>query len=1017
MLSAVRSHDCRRARRNEVIRSESIQNHVFTKTGAYVNQEVEPFILASYRQLKALIKFQLSNLRAENDFHVFESVCRQFSRIRIGLNVLPATGPVSSGGDQGRDFETYQVMEARPLASTGSARMQPKSAAFACTAQQDDLPSKIKSDVANMVVGKRIDIAYYFSVKDVAVSARHKLQKWASEMFELELEIFDGEALSEELASHDLFWIAVEYLHVSGDAFPPVEDIDYAKLKEKWESKEPLAANYGHFQEIRGLARRALHDETLKQDLLFWLEKLRTMAEMPALGDVFARKVRFELIALRVRGMKDLIDWEPHVRKYFDLVSTIVDPTEAKDAAVAWVFVHAAVESGGANLNSDEMKKWRVSIRKYVDDEIETKTDSLTHATLLELDGYLFITDPYHPDIDRCIEIWDQLADIIDAIPLFPLETFTDMLAELAPYVREHAKYSSLIETTDALLSKRIGNFAVADQCRTRAINYYDHEMPVMALREFHNAKVQWFAEETLYGSILSMLMISQIYSELRLVYAAKYYALSALFAATHTQDSDVKILVPQALASLTEAEYLNGEWGHFFIHSDFAMQTLGAIAPDVDDPKSKEIWSRLIFYSATALAITGAIGSTRNNAFAQNITDKWQSEELDELLSHASPTWTNMPIEDLFDTLTSNFVGLPFSDAPTIRNSKWASSGLEWNFQWKSGLNEDATAEHLMTVLQVLSAELADRDTYFLKTKVNVAITFGKDFRVDQVSSGYEDVVSYDVSIPLAEGTKLNIPRSRSFVELATTLLLGLSVLPEAKLKDRIEKLFEQGLTSKVLAVNSYETVFKAAHDWGMYTELQANEFPGPLNGIESHPVEHSALAWIDSEIDEFVLADQLELIRNRYDNSEKPIAVTLALLRDNDQFVRTIASLRAQGWKDWHILMSIVNLAVNYRVHTMDVTGPLQTREAFMKLFSGEEESNAVPIPVEEFSEKQLKFGLSLTLPSTFKGIGLDLRLNPINFEAMFDFLGQRMSYWDIDVEHRDILPQTGTSNQFQD
>ncbi|MFA6072015.1 MAG: hypothetical protein WC810_25860, partial [Janthinobacterium sp.] len=55
-------------------------------------------------ELTTLIRFGIQQLSARNGQMEFEHICRQFARSRIHLNILPATGPVQSGGDQGRDF-------------------------------------------------------------------------------------------------------------------------------------------------------------------------------------------------------------------------------------------------------------------------------------------------------------------------------------------------------------------------------------------------------------------------------------------------------------------------------------------------------------------------------------------------------------------------------------------------------------------------------------------------------------------------------------------------------------------------------------------------------------------------------------------------------------------------------------------------------------------------------------------------------------------------------------------------
>ena len=105
----------------------------------------------------------------------------------------------------------------------------------------------------------------------------------------------------------------------------------------------------------------------------------------------------------------------------------------------------------------------------------------------------------------------------------------------------------------------------------------------------------------------------------------------------------------------------------------------------------------------------------------------------------------------------------------------------------------------------------------------------------------------------------------------------------------------------------------------------------------------------------------------------------------------------------------MSLANLVANHRVSEMGFTAPEDLRREFPKIFWNEEPGDSDPIPRELISEERIREGLSLTLPSTFKGLGLELRMNPINFEALFEFLAQRMRYWDVDIDHPQYLPDT--------
>jgi hypothetical protein len=100
-------------------------------------------------ELSTIIRFHLSELSAKNAHHDFEHLARHVARARIASNILPATGPVSSGGDRGRDFETFGTRHASPgppgnsfaARSTGERKL-----IFACSLQKT-IETKIRTDV------------------------------------------------------------------------------------------------------------------------------------------------------------------------------------------------------------------------------------------------------------------------------------------------------------------------------------------------------------------------------------------------------------------------------------------------------------------------------------------------------------------------------------------------------------------------------------------------------------------------------------------------------------------------------------------------------------------------------------------------------------------------------------------------------------------------------------------------------------------------------------------------------
>src|SRR5829696_6569683 len=103
-------------------------------------------------QVSSLIRFAMEQLSERNAQHEWEHLCRHFARARICSNILPATGPVQGGGDQGRDFETFRTyLRASPIADTTFVGLvSDKPIAFACSLKKQ-IVTKIKSDVGTIV--------------------------------------------------------------------------------------------------------------------------------------------------------------------------------------------------------------------------------------------------------------------------------------------------------------------------------------------------------------------------------------------------------------------------------------------------------------------------------------------------------------------------------------------------------------------------------------------------------------------------------------------------------------------------------------------------------------------------------------------------------------------------------------------------------------------------------------------------------------------------------------------------
>ena len=436
--------------------------------------------MANIDQVISQIRFQLDQLSAKNAHHDFEHLCRHLARAKICSNIIPATGPVSAGGDQGRDFETFRTyLSSSPIANSAFiGHVSQKPIAFACSLRKEII-GKIKSDVNTiMASGAKVEAIYCFCTSEVQVARRHKLQSWAKENYSIELEIHDGQSISELLADQEVFWIAERYLGIPSEIFPRGEDKEdwYSQSLKFWKEKNKPDFSYADFYEIKAAIRYATFTSEVKQDLPFWIRVMETFIS-PDSPEPLKCRVIYEITVASLRGLGTLIGQEERLREYFDIIPKLEDPVDLEDASALLNYCIGASYRNIVQLTDDELSTWRNKLLSRVEERLKAANTAGLKCPLLKIRGYLSLSiDPRQPsllDVENAIKWWTQLTLVAKDAPLFPLERFADHLTNFIGFIGENPKYDYLTQQVDLLLSDRHGDFIAAEKCRDRAIEFY----------------------------------------------------------------------------------------------------------------------------------------------------------------------------------------------------------------------------------------------------------------------------------------------------------------------------------------------------------------------------------------------------------------------------------------------------------------------------------------------------------------------------------------------------------------
>ena len=148
-------------------------------------------------------------------------------------------------------------------------------------------------------------------------------------------------------------------------------------------------------------------------------------------------------------------------------------------------------------------------------------------------------------------------------------------------------------------------------------------------------------------------------------------------------------------------------------------------------------------------------------------------------------------------------------------------------------------------------------------------------------------------------------------------------------------------------------------------------------------------------------------KMIERRYMNCIPSIRLTLKRIVPTKRFQSLKNSLRSQGWKDWHILMGVFNFVMNYRMGIMGILGNQYAMIKFKETYLYQEENdNSIHIPLNEFTEKNIRFGLEMSMPATICVLGLDLPKNTVISKDKIRTILDKFNYWEDDVDHQPIF-----------
>lgn len=964
-------------------------------------------------ELQQQIRFSISQLSALNGQADFEKICLHFSRARIHKNILPATGPVQAGGDQGRDFETFHTyLSKTPEASSFFVgAFSEYAVGFACSLQKHPTKKKGKifSDVKTIIsTGTKVERIYFFSGEDIPVAYRHKCQKEIKDEFKVELDIIDAQALSLHLTDADLFWIAIQYLKVPSEAFPKREDKDwYTDILREYQNRSNLPDTFEEFSDIKTAIRRIYKDKDFKADLLFWLPKLDEIIDKSPLPNFLKRKATYEKFVASLIGLDNIDGQEQNIEKYFADFDKYTSPADLEDSQVLLSFCYNSLYMGRHHLPKEFLDTIANRLEALLIKRLKSVENIDTRCTLIEIHASFLFHDQrngrdYPLNMGNYVRKLSELLPLLGDSQFFPIGHFLDRLNEILRIFSNISvdieDLEKFIAKIDIIFEKKGGGEVLANKLRERADSYLESKQYFKALQTLHELKIKWYNFETFKGSIISCLLIAHSYHKLNLFFASKYYALVAAYLSLSPKKIYHELYL-EGISVACDCEYLTGSWMQFLNLTDLHAISHFRMTKDFDIYKHEDM-HKLLYYPAIVLECSHSFLPEVTEDI-ENTISKWgfMKDDIEELRVKIKENFNTGDKQIILEEIRKQLFGVPFNDAGKIRHITFNASGCDFHFSFENKFELNGIAEEFICSLQILLADLFHEDLYLIPGKIKAELVLGRGSQPNFDTIPSNEETTWRIELVPFKGKNLEELRKHEFhyLVIAQAILYEVSLLPDIEYRAIVEKkLIQENLTSKLSFGRPYEDLYQQHAKESKSSKQKKSLFIDNPTEDLLKPIVNNKLPWKSGVAKKYNPAQVSIDIGNRIASLKTTLSVTLPKLKKDKNFLSTVKQLKDDGWLDWQILHAVGMIVFNFKARFTHATKP--SIEKIQELYHRNEKDWYEDIPLGVLSIERLKRELeTLFVTTMLPSLGLQNHSETPNGKAITTLLKERFNFFE--------------------
>ena len=524
---------------------------------------------------------------------------------------------------------------------------------------------------------------------------------------------------------------------------------EYNSILNKYRTNGISFFNYGEYLEIKDCIRYSYDNEL--SAIPFWIELIDEFIKYIR-DNILKKKLFYEKAFAMFKTGESWKPIEVDLLEYFESIRNEKNLEILEQAVNLWGIFYGELQREKVNSSITTVFDIKKKLLNVINSNID-KSETYSRKTQLQFKKFFLKiamkpNEPFKTWIDRYIQ------ELIDFNSNLKIPSYFDIdnyyintvggFSERLPIIESHPKFNQIFEDITKLKDDYKGNNSSIKDLMRRSIRIFKSGDYSRALEQFQKIKMKAFNPAKLYDCIFAYYYIGLCFEQINLLYASKYYYLTALFL-SNENDTNYETKQLTYRCGMDKWTAINFELGNtqegiystlysLMLRSYYSVNKIDFDDKVDADNRNLNLLFTLIIQS---YLYEKKIGSEKSLDYIVNILDNLG---LLGIIERSIDILQKKDCDIIVDKLKiMNYRGM--LDIKKGRSYSWTQLGVKWTIEWDNDVKNLYISDEFISYVQIMLFCIRKMDISFLNNAVPIKLIISDELGYNGTKDGFHIV------------------------------------------------------------------------------------------------------------------------------------------------------------------------------------------------------------------------------------------------------------------------------------